>query len=333
MGYAVEQLQLTEAYLSDFATDEAVTGYHTAAEPGGGPAAAGRGPPGARRAAPDRAERGGPADLGAAARGAPGDGREGRVPGLPPRAGVDLGRGPLPARRAPARQLLDRPRGSGGCGARGLGRPDGQPGRARVHPDREPAVAEEPAPQRGRQHRRRPQPQLRLHVGHAQHQHLQPRPVGRDLRGPAGVLRAGGPRRAQPRRPPALRRRAELPQLLAARPVPVGLHRRPDRGRGRPRRAERARRGHAAADQGRARRDLHRPAGVAALPDGRGHHRLGLRRVRGALVHHRAARRPPRWTAGSSCRRAQIRPCLEENRPAALEFIRHVFERPEAAES
>ena len=35
MGYAVEQLQLTEAYLSDFATDEAVTGYHTAAAPGG----------------------------------------------------------------------------------------------------------------------------------------------------------------------------------------------------------------------------------------------------------------------------------------------------------
>jgi carboxypeptidase T len=31
MGYDVEQLQLTEAYLSDFATDEAVTGYHTAA--------------------------------------------------------------------------------------------------------------------------------------------------------------------------------------------------------------------------------------------------------------------------------------------------------------
>ena len=31
MGYDVEQLQLTEAYLSDFATDEAVSGYHTAA--------------------------------------------------------------------------------------------------------------------------------------------------------------------------------------------------------------------------------------------------------------------------------------------------------------
>jgi carboxypeptidase T len=30
---------------------------------------------------------------------------------------------------------------------------------------------------------------------------------------------------------------------------------------------------------------------------------------------------------------AQIQPCWEENRPAALEFIRHVFERPEAAES
>ncbi len=30
---------------------------------------------------------------------------------------------------------------------------------------------------------------------------------------------------------------------------------------------------------------------------------------------------------------AQIQPCWEENRPAALEFIRHVFERPEASES
>jgi carboxypeptidase T len=29
MGYAVEQLQMTEAYLSDFATERAVTGYHT----------------------------------------------------------------------------------------------------------------------------------------------------------------------------------------------------------------------------------------------------------------------------------------------------------------
>ncbi len=31
MGYAVEQLQLTDAYLSDFATDRAMTGYHSAA--------------------------------------------------------------------------------------------------------------------------------------------------------------------------------------------------------------------------------------------------------------------------------------------------------------
>jgi carboxypeptidase T len=30
MGYAVEQLQLTDAYLSDFATERAFTGYHTA---------------------------------------------------------------------------------------------------------------------------------------------------------------------------------------------------------------------------------------------------------------------------------------------------------------
>jgi carboxypeptidase T len=30
---------------------------------------------------------------------------------------------------------------------------------------------------------------------------------------------------------------------------------------------------------------------------------------------------------------AQIQPCWEENRPAALEFVRHVFERPESSES
>ena len=28
---------------------------------------------------------------------------------------------------------------------------------------------------------------------------------------------------------------------------------------------------------------------------------------------------------------AQIQPCWEENRPAALEFVRHVFERPESS--
>ncbi len=150
--------------------------------PGGRPAAAGRGPPGAGRAAPDRDQRGGPADLGAAAGGAAAGRAQGRVPRLPPRPGVDLRRGALPAGRRPARQLLDRPGAAVALGARDLGRPDGQPGRARVHPDRRPAVAEEPAAQRERQHRRRPEPELRLHVGHAQHQHLQPRPVGRDLR-------------------------------------------------------------------------------------------------------------------------------------------------------
>jgi carboxypeptidase T len=30
---------------------------------------------------------------------------------------------------------------------------------------------------------------------------------------------------------------------------------------------------------------------------------------------------------------AQIQPCWEENRPAALEFVRHVFEKPEVSES
>ena len=43
------------------------------------------------------------------------------------------------------------------------------------------------------------------------------------------------------------------------------------------------------ADPGSARRDLHRAAGLAALPDGGGHHRLDLRRVRRPVVHDRTA--------------------------------------------
>ena len=51
----------------------------------------------------------------------------------------------------------------------------------------------------------------------------------------------------------------------------------------------------AAAHPGSARPHLHRAAGVRAVSDGRGHHGLGLRRVRRARVHRRA---PPGHRAG-----------------------------------
>ena len=70
---------------------------------------------------------------------------------------------------------------------------------------------------------------------------------------------------------------------------PWGYTSEPGRGRGRPGHDARARRGHAAADPGRARPDLHRAAGVGAVSDGGRHHGLGVRRVRRALVHRRAA--------------------------------------------
>ena len=59
-------------------------------------------------------------------------------------------------------------------------------------------------------------------------------PRRRHLRRPAGLLRAGDARGARPDRPRALPRCDHLSQLLAAHPVPVGLHRRPDRRRCRP---------------------------------------------------------------------------------------------------
>ena len=55
-------------------------------------------------------------------------------------------------------------------------------------------------------------------------------------------------------------------------------------------------------------RDLHRPAGVAALPDGGGHHRLDLRRVRRPVVHRSSCARHRRWTADSSCRPTRSSP-------------------------
>ena len=64
--------------------------------------------------------------------------------------------------------------------------------------------------------------------------HVQPRPERRDLRRAARLLRAGDPGGPRPGRPRALRRRHHLPQLLAADPLPVGLHGRAGPGRRRP---------------------------------------------------------------------------------------------------
>jgi len=59
-------------------------------------------------------------------------------------------------------------------------------------------------------------------------------PSDHDLRRPAGVFRAGDPRGAQPRRPRAVRWSIDLPQLFPADPLPVGIHRPSGGGRGRP---------------------------------------------------------------------------------------------------
>ena len=201
MGYAVEQLQLTEAYLSDFATDAAVTGYHSAAGLEADLRAAGRGRtrswPSCTGSAPaSRAGRSGRCGWGSAANST----HEGRLPRLPPRPRVGLGRGALPAGRRPAGQLLDRPGAAvvadGEIWVAPMVNPDGHEFTrtdARLWRKNRRRNAE-------RQHRRRPEPELRLHVGHARRRHVQPRAVGRDLRRAAGVLRAGDPRGAQPGR-------------------------------------------------------------------------------------------------------------------------------------
>ena len=177
MGYAVEQLQLIEPYLSTFATAEAVSGYHTAADPGAGPTAAW---PTSTRRSPSCTR------SGAVSRAGPSGRCASASAGTARRKIAFMGchhAREWIAVEVPyllAEHLLENSSTDPvqvAAAGRGLGGPHGQPGRARAHPHREPAVAQEPAPEPGRQHRRRPQPQLRLHVGHAEHQHVQPRPV------------------------------------------------------------------------------------------------------------------------------------------------------------
>ena len=86
------------------------------------------------------------------------------------------------------------------------------------------ALAQEPPAERRRLVRRRPEPQLWLHVGHSRRAHLQPRAERRDLRRPARFLRAGDAGGPRPRRVRTLRRRDHLPQLLAAHSLSLGLH-------------------------------------------------------------------------------------------------------------
>ena len=86
---------------------------------------------------------------------------------LPPRARVDLRRGALPFGRSPVGQLVVRAHTGLAAAGGGVGGPDGEPRRTRAHSDDGPALAQEPAHKPGRQQRRRRQPHLRLHVGHA----------------------------------------------------------------------------------------------------------------------------------------------------------------------
>ena len=316
MGYGVEQLQLTEAYLSDFATDEAVTGYHSAAGLEDD----------LRQLAEDHPEiaelhrigtqRGGPADLGAAAGGAAADARKVAFLGchharewisvevpylLAEHLLANSSTDPV-QRWLPAREIWVAPmvnpdgheftRTETGSGARTGG---GTPTAASAST-----------------------PTATTATCGARSTSAPPATSRRDETyvGPRAFSEPEIARGARPGRPRALRRGPHLPQLLAADPVPVGLHRRADRGPGRPRRAERARRGHAAADQGRARPDLHRAAVVGSSTRRPATRRTGPTASTASRRSPSSCGRPRPRRAGSSCRRARSsRPGRRTGRP------------------
>ena len=106
MGYAVEQLQMTESYLSDFATARATAGYHTVQSL----------EEDLRRLADDNPEIVELREIGRSVENRPlwalrigerrGSAREGGGAGLPPCPGMDLRRGGVPVGRVPGRQRL-----------------------------------------------------------------------------------------------------------------------------------------------------------------------------------------------------------------------------------
>ena len=330
MGYAVEQLQLTDAYLSDFATDPVADRLPQ------------------RRASLE-------ADLRAAGRGASGDGascteigrsvegrpiwalrlgerrgseHEGGASRLPPRPRMALGRGAVPAGRRPAGQRVHRPGAAVAAERRGLGGPDGQPGRARVHPDRHPAVAQEPPPQPRRQHRRRPEPELRLHVGHAGRQHVQPgarRTTPTSDRGPS------------PSRRPA-RCATWSPASCSAECSPTTATRSSSSTRGATPPTRSTTRptgpscGSSARELQRLIKDVHGRTYTAqqasrAVPDRRGHRRTGSTASTTSPSFTIELRPATAMEGGFILPPEQIEPTFEENRPAAHAFLAHVLGR------
>ncbi len=165
----------------------------------------------------------------------------------------------------------------------------------------EPAVAQEPAPEPRRQHRRRPQPQLRLHVGHAGRQHLQPRPSDETYVGPRAFSEP------ETRAVRNLVARELFGGVLTYHSYsqlilyPWGYTDRAGRGRGRPARDAGLAERHAAADQRRARPDLHRAAVVASCTRRRATPPTGPTASTTSPRSRSSCGRPPPWRAGSSC--------------------------------
>ena len=192
-----------------------------------------------------------------------------------------------------------------------------------------PAVAQEPPPQPRRQHRRRPQPQLRLHVGHAR------------TSTPPATSRATRPTSARGRSPS--RRPApcatsspassfggvltyhSYSQLIlypwgyTADPVADDADLR--RCAGSPRRCSGSSRACTGGPTSRSRRrELYPTAGDTT------DWAYGEYDVPSFTVELRPA---TALEGGFILPADQIQPCWEENRPAALEFLRHVLDRPE----
>ena len=85
----------------------------------------------------------------------------------------------------------------------------------------------------------------------------------------------------------------------------------------------------AGADPGSARRDLHAQQSSQLYPTAGDTTDWTYGEYGIPVVHDRAA--AALFAEGGFILPAsQIQPCWEENRPAALEFVRHVFERPES---
>ena len=246
MGYPVEQLRRPSATCPTFATAEAAAGYHSAAslEQDLRQLAADDDPDIAELQR-DRAQPRGPADLGAAHR---------RAARRQPASSLFMGchharewiavEVPVPAGRATwSSNADDRPGRGAGCAAARSG------SRPMVNPD-----GHEYSRTQNRLWRknRRPNPDGSIGVD-----------PNRNYGYMWGTLNVNtsshvprdetyvGPRAFSEPETRAVRdlvgrelfaRRHHLPQLLAADPLPVGLHRRPDRGRGRPRRDGDARR-------------------------------------------------------------------------------------------